>query len=517
MSVFSSSSSHVRSFFGGLAPAVYALAALKLLLHLLINSNYGYFIDELYYLACAEHLDFGYVDHPPMVAVLAFVARILFGDSLFGLRLLPALAGTLVLLVAARIAKDLGGGAWAQALAALGALFSPVLLFTSTVFSMNIFDVLFCSLALLLILRLMTAEGRALPLWTALGLLFGIGLLNKISVLFLGFGFAVGILLTSFRRRLLEPGPWLCGGIAFVLFAPHLIWQVLNGWPTLEFMHNAATEKNRPMGLGEFVGNMAFEASPASFLLALVGLFWLFRNPGLRLLGWVFLAVFGVMIVGGGKSYYLAIFYPFLFAAGGAALETLLKGRRLALTVATVLVVLPGLALVPMAAPILPIETFIAYQKAILGEPLASSERKSLGPLPQHYADMFGHRELVEQVAAVVADLPEAERKNLVIFADSYAQAGAISLFGPALGLPKAISGHNSYYLWGPGEPAEDATLIVLGDEPEELAPLFDDVQLAGRFSHPYAMPWRNDFPIVICRGGKKSMAEIWPLTKKYV
>ena len=214
-----------------LSPAVYALAALKLALHLATNSNYGYFIDELYYLACAEHLDFGYVDHPPMVAWLAFLSRNLLSDSLPALRLLPALAGTAVLLLAARIARELGGGAWAQTLAALGTLFAPVLLFTSTVYSMNIFDVLLCSLALLLILRLGRAEGPALGLWTQLGVVLGAGLLNKISVLFLGFGFAVALLATPQRRRLLEAGPWLCGGIALVLFAPHLLWQQLHGWP----------------------------------------------------------------------------------------------------------------------------------------------------------------------------------------------------------------------------------------------------------------------------------------------
>lgn len=500
----------------GLAAAVYVLAALKLVLHLATNSQYGYFIDELYYLACAEHLDFGYVDHPPMVAWLAWLSRTLLGDSLPALRLLPALAGTAVVLLAAKIAKELGGGAWAQVLAALGTLLAPVLLFMSSVYSMNIFDTLFCSVALLLIVRLSRAEGRALGLWTQLGVIFGIALLNKISVLFLGFGFAVGLLATPLRRRLLEPGPWLCGGIALVFFAPHLLWQVLHGWPTLEFMHNAATLKNRPLGPLGFVSTQALEASPLAFLLLLVGLYHLLRQPALRLCGILYLTVFAVMVLGGGKPYYMAIFLPFFFAAGATELEQRLARRPRLLPAAAVLLALPGLALLPMTVPILPVEGFIAYQQKILGGPRPSPERKAVGPLPQHYADMFGFRELVDQVAAVYHGLPEEERKNTAIFAGSYGQAGAVSLFGPPLGLPKAVSGHNSFYLWGPGE-GEWGTVIVLGEEPEELAPLFDQVVLAGRFSHPYAMPWRNDYPIVICRGGKKPVEEIWPLTKEYI
>jgi hypothetical protein len=503
---------------GRIHPAIYALAALKLILHLSTNSRYGYFIDEFYYLACAEHLDFGYVDHPPMVAWLAWLSRHLLGDSLPALRLLPALAGTVLVLLAALIARELGGRAWAQALAALGVLFSPVLLFTSTVFSMNVFDVLFCSLALLLILRLSRTEGRALGLWTQLGAVFGIALLNKISPLFLGFGLLVGLLATPQRRKLLEPGPWLCGAIALVLFAPHLLWQVLHGWPTLEFMHNAATLKNRPLGFFEFLGSQAFEASPLGFLLLLAGLFHLLRQPALRLLGILYLTVFLVMVAGGGKPYYLAIFHPLMFAAGGVELELRLAARRRLLPVAAALLVLTGVLLLPLTLPILPVEAFIAYQQKLLGGPPASSERKSVGPLPQHFADMFGFRELVEQVAQVFHSLPAEEQQRTTIFAGSYGQAGAVSLFGPPLGLPKAISGHNSFYLWGPGPGDEKwGTVIVLGEEPEDLEPLFEEVVPAGRFSHPYAMPYRNDYPIVICRRAKQSAGDIWPLTKGYI
>lgn len=505
-----------NSFRGAFPTAVYVLAAAKLLLHLASNSNYGYFIDELYYLACAEHLDFGYVDHPPMVAWLAWLARTLFGDSLAALRFLPALAGTAVLLMAARIAKELGGGAWAQILAAIGVFFSPVLVYTSATFSMNIFDALFCSVALLLILRLLRSEGRALGLWTQLGVVFGFALLNKITMLFLGFGFAVGLLATAHRRRLLEPGPWLCGGIAAVLFAPHLLWQVLHDWPTLEFMHNAATLKNRPLGVGGFLSAQILEAGPLSFLLVAAGIFHLLRLPVFRLAGILYLTVFAVMVAGGGKPYYLAVFYPFLFAAGAAEAELRLASRPRLLPVAAALLVVPGLLLLPMTAPILPVETFIAYQEKVMGGPRPSPELKAVGPLPQHYADMFGFRELVEQVAEVFHALPVEEQKTAVIFAGSYGQAGAVSLFGPPLGLPKAISGHNSFYLWGPGE-GEWSTVIVLGEEPEELAPIFEEVVLAGRFSHPYAMPWRNDYPIVVCRRPKIAEGEIWPLTKEYI
>ncbi|RPJ74804.1 MAG: phospholipid carrier-dependent glycosyltransferase, partial [Acidobacteria bacterium] len=211
-------------------------AALKLLLHALAITNYGYFRDELYYLACSRHLAWGYVDQPPFsIAVLAGVGALL-GHSLPALRLLPALSGAATILLVGLIVRELGGGRFAQALACLCALLAPVWLAIDHFYSMNAFDTFFWSLAAWLLLRAL--DDDRLGWWAALGVVLGFGLLNKTSVLWFGGGLAVGLIVTPFRRLIARPGPWAAAAIALLLFAPHLVWQWQNGWPTLEFMRN---------------------------------------------------------------------------------------------------------------------------------------------------------------------------------------------------------------------------------------------------------------------------------------
>jgi 4-amino-4-deoxy-L-arabinose transferase-like glycosyltransferase len=281
---------------------VSALAAVKLLLHLLTNSNYGYFIDELYYIACSEHLAFGYVDHPPMVAVVTWLTRALLGDSLPALRLFPALAGALTVVLAALIARELGGGRFAQLMAGLAVVICPLYLFMNTILSMNALDALLWTFAAWLVARIIN-RGRwcdtgghwtltMSQLWLLLGLVLGVGLENKISVLFFGFGLTVGLLLTSERRHLRTPWPWCGGGIALALFLPHLIWQMLHSWPTLEFIHNATVYKNRPLSVLDFLTVQFLDIHPLNFLLLLGGLvFFLITTTGkrYRLFGWMYL------------------------------------------------------------------------------------------------------------------------------------------------------------------------------------------------------------------------------------
>ncbi len=502
------------------------LALARLALHLLTNRGYGYFIDELYYLACADHLDWGYVDQPPGVAAVAWVARHLFGDSLAGLRLLPALAGAAIVFLAGVIARELGGGRFAQGLAALATWTSPLLLFTATILSMNVFDVLFCTLALLVLVRILGEgeEGRrrhGLRPWALLGVILGLGLLTKISPLFLGAGLTVGLLATPERRWFATAGPWLAGALAGLLFLPHIVWQVRHGWPTLEFMHNAATYKNRPVSPWQLFFGQALEAQPVAFVLLVAGLAWFLLAPRerpWRVFAWMYLTVFAIFAVGHAKPYYFGVLFPLLFAAGAVALDEAAAAWKAGWLrpVMVVAVLAMGAVALPLAVPLLPVDSLIAYQKAVLGGPAASQERTRVGLLPQHFADMFGHEELVAEVAKVFHSLPAAEQARTGIYADSYGEAGSVDLFGPRYGLPKAISGHNSYWLWGPGtRPFE--TLLVLGGSQEDHYDACTDVTLGGRFHHPYVMPRSNDNPIWICRGLKGNAEQIWPLVRHFI
>ncbi|MBI2839594.1 MAG: glycosyltransferase family 39 protein [Acidobacteria bacterium] len=505
------------------------LALATLFIHLLTNRNYGYFIDELYYLACAEHLDFGYVDHPPIIAVVTWIERAILGDSLPAIRLMPALAGALTVFLAGLLARALGGGRYAQGMAGFATLFAPLLLYVHTILSVNALDPIFWTIAAWLLVLILDrsdassppGEGSTRRLWILLGATVGVGLQNKISLLFLGLGLVVGLVLTSHRRLLLTRWPYVAGAIASIIFLPYVLWQIPRGWPTLEFMHNAATYKNRRMSIVEFIAEHALEIHPLNLVLVVIGLWFFFFSPRgkrYRLFGWTYVAILLLFLVQNAKPYYLGSIYPIMLAAGAVGLESLLSGVRSRWPRPAIVGVMAvsGLLVAPITLPVLPIETFIPYQRALLGQTLASSEEKEVGPLPQHFADMFGNEELVKLVAEVYNELPPEERKRCAIYADSYPQAGAIDLFGSRYGLPKAICGHNSYWLWGPGDSRGDI-VIVVGDSYEEVSLAFEEVTLRRVFCHPYVMPWRNYFPIYVCRKPRVSLKDIWPETKEFV
>ncbi len=210
------------------------LAAATSLFHLLTARGYGIFRDELYYLACANHLDWGYVDHPPLVAVFAWIVSHVLGTSLFALRLLPALAAGALVILGAATARQLGGGRFAQLLTGVAIALAPQYLALLSIYSMNAFDlVVWAALVLVIVRILKTRDGR---LWLLYGALTGLGLQNKVSVLFLCFGLAIGLLLAGQWRHVRDHRLWLGAGLAALLFAPHIIWQVANDWPTVEFI-----------------------------------------------------------------------------------------------------------------------------------------------------------------------------------------------------------------------------------------------------------------------------------------
>ena len=347
-------------------PLVYATATLHLLLHLATNGRYGVFRDELYYLACADHLDWGYVDHPPLSIALLWAQRALLGESVWAIRLLPALAGVAVVLLAARLARELGGGRFAEGLAALAVAIVPQYLVITGFYSMNAFDLVFWAGAALLVARIVnTGDAR---LWLVLGALLGLGLQNKLSVLFFGFGLAVALLLTPLRSHLLRPQLWLGGLLAAALFLPHLLWQVGHDWPTLEFIRNAKLHKIAPLSPMQFFSAQFLEIHPVNAPLWLGGLLWLLAGREGRKF-----RVFGHHLRRGvrddglqkSKPYYLGPAYPMLLAAGAVAFEGLSRTRAFLRPVLVSLLVVGGLAVAPLVVPLLPVERLIAYQRAL--------------------------------------------------------------------------------------------------------------------------------------------------------
>lgn len=493
-------------------------AALKLALHLATSSGYGYFRDELYYLACADHLAAGYVDHPPLCVLVLAGVRAVLGESLLALRLVPALLGAGTVALVGLITRRLGGGTWALVLAMTGALAAPEYLSLDHVYSMNAFDILFWALAAYLTIRV--AEEETAGRWLALGVCLGVGLLNKISVLWLGAGLLVGLLATPMRRSLKTPGPWLAGLIAAALFAPYVLWEIANGWPTREFIRNATAEKMVRVAPFDFVRGQVDMMLPFTLPLWLGGLVWLYAGRdgrAARVLAWTYVTVALILMASGSsRAGYLAPAYTWLFAAGGVAAERLLSSARLAWLrpAYAAFLLAAGVAIAPLALPVLPIESYIPYARA-LGQAPSTEERKELGDLGQFYADMHGWDSIVATVADAHRRLAPEEAASARVFAPDYGVAGAVDRFGPTHGLPVAISGHNNYWLWGP-RGWDGRVLIVVGGREERLRGLFEQVERVGTTSCGRCMPYENDRPVWIARRLRVPVAEMWRQVKHY-
>ncbi|MGZ3460042.1 MAG: ArnT family glycosyltransferase, partial [Archangium sp.] len=438
------------------------LALATAALHLLFAHRYGYFRDELYFIACGQRLDWGYVDQPPFIAAAARLATTLFGHSLTGLRLLPALAAAGLVALTGHLARRLGGGGFAVGLAALPTALAPIFLFEGHTLTMNAFEPLFWTgCAALLVQLVRTGQCR---LWLALGALVGVGLLNKYSMAFFATCLVLGLLLTPERKLLASR--WLVAGVllATALVLPNLLWQQHHGWPMLELLRNGQLYKNTPFQVGEFLRGQWLLLNPLAAPLWLAGLGFLLFAPAVRpyrALGFTWLLLFGLLVFLRAKDYYLAPAYPMLLAAGAVYAERLLSRPA-----ARAAVLVPGLvgfaALAPMTLPVLPEDTFLTWQQA-LGIAPPQHERHAYGALPQHYADQHGWEELAASVAEVYQRLPPETRAHTALFAQNYGEAGALDWFGPAHGLPPARSGHNNYFLWGPGDEPENI-LVVGGD-----------------------------------------------------
>src|SRR5207253_2872972 len=432
-----------RKLFGESALIAF-FGAVALLVHLLTNGRYGYFRDELYYIACGRHLAFGYVDQPPLSILLLRLSEILLGDSLFAIRLLPAAAGAVTVSLTGVIARELGGRTWAIAVACAASLCALFNLAVGNFFSMNAFEPLFLTACIYILVRVV--NGGSPTLWLWLGALLGLSLENKHSTAFFAAGIFVALLLTPERRHFAEKWIWFGGLIAFAIALPNVLWQLQNHWPTYELLSNIAhSDKNVALSPAQFIVQQVVFMNPATLPLWLAGLCWVFGSrEGRRYiaLGVIYLVMLAEFIILHGKSYYLAPAYPMLLASGGVALERVFANRLKWFKPALlVVIVLTGALFAPLAIPILPPGKLVAYMRAIHQEP-PRTETSHTAPLPQLFADQFGWQEMVASVAHVYHHLRPEDEKRAAIFCQSYGEAGAIDFFGPKFGLPSAISGH---------------------------------------------------------------------------
>jgi hypothetical protein len=498
-----------------------SFAAAVCLLHLLLLNRYGYFRDELYYAACGRHLAWGYVDHAPLIAVIAWLDHHLLGDSLFSLRFLPALSGAAKILLTAWMVRELGGRRYAQLLAATIIFFCPIYLVMDGFLSMNSFEPLFWMGAAAVVMSIARRGDQSATsrLWLLFGLIAGVGILNKHSMFLFGAALVLGLLVSSGLRYFRNPWIWLGALIAFAFFLPNLRWEIQNHLPTLEMLRNAKLTKNAYVPWYDFIAQQSLLILPLAVPVFLAGMWFFFAVPQgrpYRFLGWTYIFLLLEMLVLKARIYYLAPVYPVFFAAGAVWIEQKIAERNWAWARQAVLIPLAvaGVISAPLTIPILPIDRAAAYAD-FWNVKKIRVENFPVGKLPQNFADMFGWRDQAAVVASVYDNLPEQDRAQCAVLAGNYGEAGAIDYFGPAYGLPPAISGHNNYYLWGPRGYSGDI-VIALGLRMEVLQSLFGDVRQVATIKDANAMPAEGDLPVYLCRQPRMSFSAAWPLLKNY-
>jgi hypothetical protein len=523
-----------QSFVASGMAIIWAIALAKLLFHIYFNNGYGYFRDEFDYIACGDHLAWGYVDQPPLIPFLTHISRAVFGDSLRSIRFIPALASSLLVIQTAVLAREFGARRFALLLSAITIVIAPQYLSNGSLLTTNCLEPnlwMGCAyFAILAIKRPLSENGPRYWLW--FGVIAGIGLQEKYSIALFGFGIVVGLLLTPQRRAFLNPWIWIGGLAAFLIFLPNLLWNIHYHWPFFQLIHNIRTTgRDVILPLPQYFFQQTFLIDPITAPIWLTGLFALLFSARLkpyRFLGWCYLICFTTFFILHGKNYYLAPVYPMLLAAGAVIIESAIdgeksdalekpRGLRWLKPVIIVILLASGAHLAPVIVPILSPDNFLAYAKHLPFKLPVMEHSHARAALPQWYADQFGWNEIVAETALAWDRLPAADREDKAcgIFAQDYGQAGAIDFLGRRYGLPPALSGHQTWFLWGPRGYSGNC-LIVLDDTRQRLEQLWDQVEYVGTSAdNPYAL--EKEIDVFICHGKKfASLAELWPQLKRW-
>jgi len=508
--------------------------------HMLFAGNYGYFRDELYYIASGtQHLSLGYVDFPPLIAYIAALLGVLSNDSLVSIHIVPALAESTLVVVTGLIARELGGGRRAQLLAAVSTLLTLVFLADGSLFTPDSLDQLWWSLLAYVVIR--SVRHKEPKLWLYAGLVVGVGIFTKADMLFFATALLVSFLLVPSCRVYLKTKWIVAGALTAVAFGlPISYWNLSNGWPMVQFYLDFRGDVGGGGPLS-FLSNQVLEITILNLPIFLIGLYFYLRSDegrGLRPLGLAYIILYIGMTLANAKPYYLLPVYPMLFAGGALLVEKssvskkgLLRwfGSRPYMAALAVLAIL----FAPLVMPILPPSTLIStYGASTLSSANGGAASGETGPLPQPLGDRFGWNTMVATLAQVYNSLPSSEKSQACIFTTDYGQASAINFLGKNLGLPRAISGHNSYYIWGPGE-CTGQVLITVGPSLSYFNGSFADFQknyvnttLRSGFGNvtyltiitcQYCENNENNVPVYLCTNPTfTSVASVWPGVRHY-
>ncbi|MGZ4787931.1 MAG: glycosyltransferase family 39 protein [Terriglobales bacterium] len=496
--------------------ALFAIAAF--LLQMLTNGQYGYFRDELYYIACSKHLAFGYVDMAPLAPFLLRICRAIFGDSLHSIRLIPALSYAVGVFLTGLLTREFGGKRFAIILACGAWLLAPVINGNATRYAMNANEPVLWMAAVYFLIRAQRLERPQLLLWC--GLFLGIAIENKHSAVFFIGALVFGLSLTGDRRIFRTKYFWIAVAIAAVLALPNFMWQATHGFATWVDLNNVRREhKNVELPPLAFMHQQFDTLDPINSLIWIPGLLWLlFAGDAKRYgyLGVTFIGFFLFMMKMHAKDYYAAPIYAMLFAAGAVFWQHASEHRawRWLRGALPLIVFGMGLITIPITLPILPVDKIVPYRE-LLGLKIEKSETHMSSPLPQYFSDQFGWPEMVATVAQVYNALPPDRRAKTAILAGNYGEAGAIDFFGGQYGLPESISAHQNYYYWRYRDYTSDDTFILLQWPREGAEQACRSYEEGPTLDPKWAMA-EEHYTIWICHGFKRAMPDLWERLKHW-
>jgi len=508
-----------------LYPSAYLIALATVVLHLAFCHRFGYYRDELYFIDCAKHLAWGYVDQPPLVPFVTWLTGPL-GYPVWALRFLPGVLAGVTVLFGCAIARELGGRGFAQTVTALTIVLAPGLIGIAYGLSTELLSPAAWTALIYLTVRLVKTKDTRL--YIPIALLVTLGMYAKYSIAGCAVALAIGLLLTG-QAKLLR-SRWLAIGVALalLLLLPNALWQIRHGLPMLEVIHNdqlnrhalangmADESPNRWINALYMLGLQFAYNNPLFAPVWIWGLVWLWRERPYRFLTAGYLLLLAVLIWTIGRGYYIQGFYPALFAAGAVALERAANARPRWLKAAvSTAIVIAGLPMLPLSLPILPLPTYMAYERAIgLSRPSPPDGKSHL--INPMFADQLGWKAMTQTVAAAYWSLPAAQRRVTAVFADRYAYAGALDYFGPRYGLPTVISPNNQYYLWGTRGYSGRSMLAVGATDYWLLLRWFGSVRQIAVYRNDYRWMLEGPLPIYICTRPRAPLATIWPALKYY-
>ncbi|WP_337043491.1 ArnT family glycosyltransferase [Emticicia sp. 17c] len=490
---------------------ILSLALLKIAFHLYFYDMLEPHRDELLYFSLGTHPASGYASVPPMVGILAFLLTKTIGFSIFAIKILPAILGGVMVWLTASTSKALGGGWFAQVLAALGIFVAPIFIRPFYLYQPVGFDIFFWTLIFYLTIRYLNTRRHSYLLF--LGLASGLAILNKhLVVLQLG-ALIVAFLLSSERKVLTQKYFWYALLICFVIALPNIIWQLNHGFSSIR--HFNALNKYQLVYLSRVNFLKEQLLMPGIFLLltcaGLAALLFFQKLRAYRLLGVTALLVIGILLVAKGKGYYTAGLFPLLTAAGAVWWESFLKQWYYRLALAGVLVGL-SVFLIPIGLPIDSPKNLVAHFRKFTEkygmDGMLRHEDGKIHSLPQDYADMIGWEELAKITDAAYKQVPD--KNNVLIYCENYGQASAVNILGKKYGLPEPVSFSDNYYYWAPREiPATTDTFIYINDElGEDINKLFTDIRLIGTISDPLAR--EHGTMVYLCQKPKASFSQFW-------